>query len=88
MAATAVAQPLAKDVHHGRSRFDTLVKSIGTSDTRRALLRFLAALPLSAGLAVLLDAESEAAGRRQRRKARHRHQTGDDKEHRSGPDRQ
>ena len=65
-------------------RFDAITRTLSTIDTSRAVLRLMAALPLSAGPAVLLDEESDAAGRRQRRKAKHRHQTGDDKENRKG----
>ena len=75
------------------SRFDTLVKSFVTTGTRRALLRLLAPLPLAVGLAALLgdgpeataqDDDQGSSHRRHRRKARHRHQTGDDKENRKG----
>jgi hypothetical protein len=72
------------------SRFDTLSKMVGTTDTRRGLLRLLAQLPLSAGLAALLgegpdagarkDPERGSSHRRHRRKARHRHDPGDDKD--------
>src|SRR5215203_1972318 len=64
-------------------RFDALAKSLASTDTRRALLRRLASLPLAGLLATLLPDESEA-GRRKRRKTRNKHRSGDDKENRTG----
>ena len=46
-------------------------------------MHLLAALPLSDSLALLLEQESEA-GRRHRRKARHRHDPGKNKHNRTG----
>ena len=77
------------------TQFDTLVKSLSGTDTRRDLLRRLAPLPLAGLLATLLPDESAhgqgngagvggGGGRRQRRKARHRHDPGDDKDNRKG----
>ena len=66
------------------SRFDTLVKSFSSTDTRRALLRRLAPLPLAGLLAMLLHDETEAGGRRKRRKKRNTRHSGDDKENRTG----
>ncbi len=63
--------------------FDAVTKTVATTGTRRGLLRFVAALPLSAGLAGLL-AEASEAERQQRRTAKDRHQTGDATEHRKG----
>jgi hypothetical protein len=66
-------------------RFDALARDMSTPDTRRALLRLVAALPLAGLLSGLLGrATSEADGsgaivggggrRRHRRKRHHRHQ--------------
>ena len=66
------------------NRFDTLVKSLSSTDTRRALLRRLAPLPLAGLLATLLPDETEAGGRRKRRKTRNTRRSGDDKENRTG----
>jgi hypothetical protein len=74
-------------------RFDTLVKTLFTPATRRGLVRRLTALPLGLTLASLLGDAPDAAAkdgargsshRRHRRKAKHRHQTGNNKEHRTG----
>src|SRR5215212_8108545 len=74
-------------------RFDSLVKSLSTSSTRHKIVRLLVALPLGVALTSVLGDGSEAAGednnhggshRRQRRKAKHRHQTGKDKDNRKG----
>jgi hypothetical protein len=73
-------------------RFDSLVKSLSTNGTRRGLVQVLAALPLGVALTFVLSERPEAAEdddhgsshRRHRRKARHRHQTGNNKEHRKG----
>jgi hypothetical protein len=44
-------------------RFDTLVKSLSTTGTRRTLVRLLAALPLAGAVAVLRgDAPAQANG--------------------------
>ena len=67
-----------------QQRFDELVKSLSSTDTRRALLRRLAPLPLAGLLATLLHDESAAGGRRKRRKTRNTRQSGDDKENRTG----
>ena len=71
---------------------DRLIKTFSTPDTRRALLRVLAALPLAGGLLPLLDDSAAGQGngavvggggsRRRRRKARH--DPGDDKDNRKG----
>ena len=66
------------------NQFDTLVKSLSSSDTRRELLRRLAPLPLAGLLATLLPDESAAGGRRKRRKTRNKRQSGDDKDNRTG----
>jgi hypothetical protein len=81
-------------------RFDSLVKSLSTSGTRRGLVQRLAALPLGMSLAALLgaapgvaakkkktqqqDDDHGSSSRRHRRKAEHRHQTGNNKENRKG----
>jgi predicted outer membrane repeat protein len=74
-------------------RFDSLVKSFSGSSTRRRIVRLLAALPLGVGLPPVLSDGPEAAGkdndrgsshRRHRRKAKHRHQSGQNKENRKG----
>ena len=65
------------------ARFDSLIKSLSSTDTRRALLRRLAPLPLAGLMATLLPDESEA-GRRKRRKKHHQHRSGDDKKNRKG----
>jgi predicted outer membrane repeat protein len=64
-------------------RFDHIARTFSTPETRRGLLRFVAALPLTGVLAALVPAVSEA-GRQHRRTAQHRHQTGDATEHRAG----
>ena len=66
------------------TQFDTLVKSFSSTDTRRALLRRLAPLPLAGLLTTLLPGESEAGGRHKRRTTRNKRQSGDDKENRKG----
>src|SRR5215212_2161480 len=74
-------------------RFDSLVKSLSTSSTRHKIVRLLVALPLGVALTSVLGDGPEAAAkdnnhsgshRRHRRKAKHRHQTGQDKENRKG----
>jgi hypothetical protein len=74
-------------------RIDRLAKTLSTNGTRRTLLHRLAALPLGVALPSVLGAVLETAAadddhgsshRRQRRKAQHRHQTGDAKENRKG----
>jgi hypothetical protein len=74
-------------------RFDALAKTLADGGSRRRLVRLLATLPLGAALTSLLpdapDASAEdddhgSSGRRHRRKAKHRHQTGNNKEHRKG----
>jgi len=64
-------------------RFDRLAKTLSAGGTRRGPLHLLAALPLSGSLAPLLEQES-AAGRRDRRKARHRHDPGKNTNNRTG----
>ena len=76
------------------TRFDRLTATLATSGTRRALTRLLLGLPLLAGgLTPLRDSDDATAQqdddhgsshRQHRRKARHRHQTGKDKENRKG----
>ena len=66
------------------NQFDTLVKSLASAGTRRGLVRLVAALPLAGLLATLLPDETEAGGRRKRRKTRNKRQSGDDKENRTG----
>src|SRR5215212_9845484 len=66
------------------NQFDTLVKSLSSTDTRRELLRRLAPLPLAGLLATLLPDESAAGGRRKRRRTRNVRQSGDDKDNRTG----
>jgi hypothetical protein len=74
-------------------RFDRLAKTLAAAGTRRGLVRLLAALPLGVTLTSILrdgpDATAEdddhgSSHRRHRRKAKHRHQTGNDKEQRKG----
>ena len=65
-------------------RFDRVAKALSQAGTRRGVVRLLAVLPVAGVLADRLTEESSGAGRRQRRKARHRHQTGNHKEHRRG----
>ena len=75
-------------------RFDALARSFSTTDTRRALLRLLAQLPLAAGFAALLgegpdagaqqDPERGSSHRHHRRRARNRHDPGQNKDHRKG----
>jgi hypothetical protein len=63
---------------------DRLFQRCGRAGSRRGLLGLLAALPLvAAGLRRELE-DTAAAGRRQRRKKRHKHQQGDGKRHRKG----
>jgi hypothetical protein len=64
--------------------FDNLVKDLTAPGPRRALIRFLVALPLLGGLDTLLAGGADARDRRKRRKARHRHRTGDRKNNRNG----
>jgi hypothetical protein len=75
------------------SRFDRLAKALSSIGTRRGILHLLGALPLALTLASRLGAAPDAtaedddhgsSGRRHRRKATHRHQTGNNKEHRKG----
>jgi hypothetical protein len=64
--------------------FDTLVKSFAHTGTRRGLLRLLAALPLSLALSahlgdareVIAKGDVHGSSGRRRRKAKHRHQAG------------
>ncbi len=74
-------------------RFDRLAKSLSASGTRRDVIRLLTALPLGVTLAPLLagapdtiakDDVHGSSHQRHRRKAKHRHQPGNDKEHRKG----
>src|SRR5687768_3468798 len=74
-------------------RFDSLAKSLSSTDTRRGIARLFAALPLGVALTALLgdgrdttakDDDQGSSHRRHRRKAKHRHQTGNNKEHRKG----
>ena len=65
-------------------RFDDLVKSLSSHDTRRALLRRLARLPLAGLLATLLHDESAAGGRHKRHTTRNKRHSGNDKENRTG----
>lgn len=74
-------------------RFDSLVKSLSRSSTRRSIARLLTGLPLGVLLASRFDEAPDATAkdddhgsshRRHQRKAKHRHQTGNDKEHRKG----
>src|SRR5688500_15347579 len=41
-------------------RFDTVVKTLSSSGTRRGLLRLLAAVPVAGGLLALIDPEAVA----------------------------
>jgi hypothetical protein len=75
------------------TRFDRLARTLAAAGTRRGLVRILAALPLGVTLGALRGEGPEASaedddhgssGRRHRRKAKHRHQTGNNKEHRKG----
>lgn len=50
------------------NRFDRLVMSFSAAGTRRGVMRLVAALPIAGALVALLDEESDAAGRRKRRK--------------------
>lgn len=52
--------------------FDALTRFLSVANTRRRLVAALAALPLVASLSQLLDASDVLAGRRKRRKQRHR----------------
>jgi hypothetical protein len=74
-------------------RFDRLVKALSTSSTRRSIARLLAGVPLGVLLTTLLaetpetraeDDDHGSSHRRHRRKANHRHQSGNNKEHRKG----
>ena len=71
-------------------RFDRLVKSLSTPETRRGLLRVLATVPFGLTLTAFPGRETTQAsgsgaivggggGRRRRRNARHRHDPGNDK---------
>jgi hypothetical protein len=79
--------------------FDRLTKVVSRTGTRRGLVRLLAAVPFGVALAALLgdgpealakkhkqqtDDDHGSSHRRHRRKAEHRHQTGKDKENRTG----
>jgi hypothetical protein len=73
--------------------FDSLVKSLSTCSTRRNIARLLASLPLGVLLSALVsetpethakDDDHGSSHRQHRRKAKHRHQTGNNKEHRRG----
>jgi hypothetical protein len=80
-------------------RFDALAKSLSGTDTRRRIVRLLAVLPLGVTLTSVLgdrpettakkqkqqtDDDHGSSHRRHRRKAKHRHQTGNSKENRNG----
>jgi hypothetical protein len=79
-------------------RFDTMTKSLSTAGTRRGLVRLLAALPLGLTLTAVFGDRPEVTAkkkrqqddghgsshRRHRRKAKHRHQTGNNKDNRKG----
>src|SRR5688500_2973301 len=74
-------------------RFDTLTKSLSSTGTRRSIARLVAVLPLGVALTALLgtgqdttakDDDHGSSHRRHRRKAEHRHQTGNNKENRKG----
>lgn len=72
------------------TRFDHLVRSFAAPDSRRTLLRLLAALPVAGGLRARLDPEGAqgqgigdiVGGGRRRRRRKRRHDHGDDKKHR------
>jgi hypothetical protein len=67
------------------NRFDLLAKMLYATGTRRGVVGFLSTLPLCGGLAALLGAEeTDAKGRRQRRKKRHKHGQGSGRRHRKG----
>lgn len=67
------------------NRFDCLTKTIVAVGSRRGLLRLVVALPLAGTLASLFDEpETDAAGRRHRRKKTHHHQRGKGKRNRKG----
>jgi hypothetical protein len=74
-------------------RFDTMARTLATAGTRRGLVRLLTVFPLGMPLIALLgdapdaiadDDDHGSSGRRKRRKAKHRHQTGNNKENRKG----
>jgi hypothetical protein len=74
-------------------RFDILAKTLSTSGTRRGFVWLLMALPLGvtapsflggAPTAVANEDDHGSSHRRHRRKAKHRHQTGNNKEHLKG----
>ena len=65
-------------------RFDRVAKTLAQTGTRRGVVRLLAVLPVAGVLADRLAEDASAAGRRKRRKAKHRHQTGKHKDHRKG----
>ena len=60
--------------------FDRFSRAFGTSGSRRVLLGLLTALPLAG----FRPDDAGTAGRRQRRKKRHKHQQGDGKDQRKG----
>ena len=74
-------------------RFDSLTKSLFSPGTRRGIIRLLAALPLGVVIASRVgdaldttakDDDHGSSHRRHRRKAKHRHQVGNNKDNRKG----
>ena len=65
-------------------RFDSLTTSVSRPGTRRGLVRLVAALPFAGFLLERLADDASAAGRRKRRTKRHKHHSGDNKDHRNG----
>ena len=65
-----------------RSRSDEIAAWLVRLQSRRSLVQLGLALPVSAGLASLFPPDSSGRGRRQRRKARHRHNPGSRKDNR------
>ena len=66
-------------------RFDRIAKSLSSPETRRRVFGVLAAVPVVGGLLdILSPEETEAAGRRKRRKTRHKRRSGDNNKNRKG----
>lgn len=64
------------------SRFDALARVLSAPDSRRRVLGLLTAVPVAGGLlGILTPEESEAAGRRARRKKAHKHGKGRRRKH-------